>query len=82
LSGDGAGKRKSNAFNETALTKTKISELALLQLAALPLTPHGPALKINFPDLLISILAVLSASRQFLAMCSSTEYRLAMCTAN
>lgn len=71
-SGDCAGKRNSVAFSETALTKTKIPKLALDQLAALPLIPHGPALKINFPDLLISIVALLSASWQFIGMCTSS----------
>jgi len=36
-SGHYAGKRKSIAFSETALTKTKMPKLALDQLAALPL---------------------------------------------
>ena len=70
-SGDDAGKRKPNAFSETALIKTKIPKLAPDQMAALPLVPRGLALKINFPDLLISIVAFLSAPRQFLWMCIS-----------
>jgi len=45
-SGHYAGKRKSIAFSETALTKTKMPKLALDQLAALPYTAR-PGFKIQ-----------------------------------